>query len=645
MPDVSDVITGGVTDVGTLADKGPVTVLAFTPAKIGMPTLQTQDPYNPASPVGQAYIKYQQQSDAAAGAVAGMAGGGVGLATKAANTVAQGKSMLAAAQASADAKLEKDMSGIYSQLGLTPGAQSGAVLGLVQDINSGIQDVNARGKDILNKMDQGFLPDPIGWLVNQLELPYDIRARNTANINVLQRLQALHELSSFGQEQVNAAKALDTMDAVEKQLATNTIIRGEADASIAQAQFEASRIGIQAMSVRNSINQGQLNASIKLFDLQQDNNRMAITLNGQAIDLAKLDNDTYRTQLDRVQTLIRSESNERDKRQLQLAEANMQLNFSRDEREQKVLGMRVEELTLAKNRDEREGRVAALQTSIAEINLDDAQRKQAGIADVQQSLDKVTEVYNLNRMTYYQFAAMPDSPLKQFLASALTDPDTQRGMYGHDMIDSIDKMAAYRLKPPPGVGDFLGKIIAEDNKYVSVHKFELKGLSPQEQHVERQLNILKFVKDQNSNIGDTGNLFSPPPLAKMLEIPILGNNPIAADLKTLAATNPSLPSKVDDIFTFVADGMSKGKYTPSQGADFISNFYKSALQQVNSLTQVNRFGITGLKTSTGFNTTVHTGSLTSEHTDVSNRANVERLLTRMIVTKTMNEGIGVGILP
>lgn len=610
--------------------------------------LTTQNPYEPGSPLREYFDNFQRQGDAAKAAVPG-GGQGLATATQGAKTVLEGQTRLNTAQAAADAKLQRDNAEVMMRFGMTPGAESAAVLQMAAQIDKDSANLLMRDRQITQKLDQSFFDNPIEWLSNQFALPYDIAARNSVENTINATFENLHQRVSATNETFNINKQIDVIDANERMIATNTIAKGLSEQAIAEAQFKAAGLGIQAAGVRNAITKSQYDAAVAMQNEQVKYDTLRMSAVGQQIAVQESDNKTTETQLRIIDRQRADAKDDRERLHLTIAGLGLEYQRAQDEREQERLSLQIQknskELVIL-DQNELINRERITQEKIQSSN---ALEIQEGIAESQKRLDITLQTYHMPAMPYRQFLTLPDGPTKSFIAKGMLDPNVQKRIFGYDAanaLEEVKKLPSFTVLTPGEIENF--KFLNGQEAIVAQGKMQtMKSLSPEEKHVLIQGQIEKATKDIFMNIKDEGTPYSPPALSKALTSPYIENLPIMEYLKTIAVASPEYKLKAQDVITAVLEGITNNKYSPGAAAIMISDLYKGVQIMNNEIYQYQKFQLPSFSDKTGYRQTVQTGGALfgSQVIDLTNAAQVERALSFMIFKNSMRGATPAGIGP
>ena len=474
--------------------------------------------------------------------MAGMASGAAGTTASAANSEAQGQILIAKAQAVAASARQQTAAYNASILGETPGAPSDAVLNMISEITNSTTEALNQSKKIQALQDTSFWDDPLKWITNQVAIPFEQDTLTTMQNRATTAAKGLQELGAqFDQEQrindtVNVANADQVLAGQTKQFLA------EAQLKAAQAQMEASRVGLGAINVMAATTKDAFNANIDAARLQTSVIGAYTELHRAQLEdeNAPLRQATMQAKIDEITDLITNRN--------QTAEA-----------QQKFLGM----------------------ANMAMKNL--------GGGD--------------NAIPNVKAYEMLPAPVKSVLESAMYAPDASDGRIAATPSAALDVLnkASTVLQLPQGMqitqkmfNDTVNPSIAAYNKqYGNIRPFE--ALKPVEQQAVIQDGLDKFIAAQKAQVPATGGLFSPPTLSGTVKI-FSGTDDanvkqILVPLSIAAKADPTLPT---DPSLIMATGMrlvQSGTMSPQDFAAAASKIYQGSIVQMNQLKMFTRMAV------------------------------------------------------
>lgn len=289
----------------------------------------------------------------------------------------------------------------------------------------------------------------------------------------------------------------------------------------------------------------------------------------------------------------------------------------------------------------------ANELAIEQKNLLIEQRKGSLEAEqlLQGKLNTTTDILGMTRMGFKEFQLM-SGPMKASLEQMMVDPDIQQGRLGPNAATALDNVNNLNVPLTPGVNIIRGKLL--DIKNATAGADQLWGQKkPAEQQIAIQKNIEKAAQNESANIPAMGGLYSPAPLQKVLQIPIVQGTMLFKDLAPLGAVNAEYPTKADDIWKIAISNIQSGKASPAQMAQDISTIYKAINVDNSDIRQYRRFALSSQQT---HKTTVYLGTTwnSSKVIDMTSVPNLEAELTRNVIAaardKMMTSGL-TGVLP
>jgi hypothetical protein len=246
--------------------------------------------------------------------------------------------------AQANAKRQATIAGSTAAIGTNPEAASYLVTSLGESIVQGEKDLEGRHKMIQQKMDTPFLSDPVGWVVNQFTLPYDVAAYNNKALGVNRQESKLGAILKLTSEAGTAAAVVSEADALTRNAAINEKLYADARATVDKSRLEIARFGLQVVTTRDALTKTQFDAVLGLHNAQIANANLVINKDAneraearfQDIEKPQLKISQDQLQLNREQVLIaferlglEREAGERALEQLGINKA--QLKISQDQ--------------------------------------------------------------------------------------------------------------------------------------------------------------------------------------------------------------------------------------------------------------------------------------------------------------------------
>lgn len=302
-----------------------------------------------------------------------------------------------------------------------------------------------------------------------------------------------------------------------------------------------------------------------------------------------------------------------DQVQLMVAANNAEANYQRLEMD-KAAAIRAE-MSLQLQKEEAAYRRA------------DKQERDEDIAYQQRKLDRVTETAGMNKISVRELKGM-NPKTREFLEAAMFDPDFQSGKLGANTAVAIQRANQYLPSLPAGM-DYLRDIIMDITAKTPTKNPGYERLSPAEQLALQQKDIETKRKAELESIPPTKGFYSPPPLAKILELPMVKVLPIAAVLASYATT-PEYPTDPSMIWKAVDGMVATGKLTSAQAAANLDVMF-AQVQVANNTDRIyKRLAIEMLSDKTGYKMTTYTGAGwgSAQVVDYRNRAQMENIFER-----------------
>lgn len=253
---------------------------------------------------------------------------------------------------------------------------------------------------------------------------------------------------------------------------------------------------------------------------------------------------------------------------------------------------------------------------------------------LQTKLNNVTDILGMSRIGFKEFQLMSGA-MKASLEQMMVDPDIQQGRLGPNAAQALDNVNNLNAPLTPGVNLIRSKLL--DIKNATAGSDQLwSQKKPAEQQLVVQKNIEAAAKKEAANIPVSGGMYSPAPLQKVLQIPVVQETMIYKDLAPLGAASAEYPTKADDIWKIAISNIAEGKATPAQMAQDISRIYRAINVDNSDIRQYRRFA---LPSQTTHKTTVYlgTGWNTSKVIDMTSVSQLEAELTRNFLAIKANE--------
>jgi hypothetical protein len=563
-------------------------------------------------------------------AASGGGGGGQGLATATAGTqqTAQAEADIATLQGAAAAKLQADNQAAAARYGMLPGAGSLNVVAISEHLKNLEERILGEQEDLRGTLNQSFLDNPVQWIVNQFKIPHMARIQMQDEATYQQQSDVLTSMAAHTEEAFKVNAGVDTANATAMAVALSSKAFGQAKERLAQDQFEAAKIGIEATNVRLAATRDQFEASVQFNNAI--NQKTDIGIKQQQLQISQQE---FELQGRRFTADQEQRAKELDISYKRLDQENTKIGI-----EQQQLAINDNRLQIEKDQNARQAALAPFQLLLEQTQSADAVIRAQSKADLQQKLNAALVMSNMNPMTVDQYIALPDTKRKQFLADQMMDPNLQGGQYGFNATDAVRRVNSYEIPLPSGV-DYVRNKLTDymQNAITQVGPQLFKTLPLEDQNAKIQGSIQASLAREMNNIPDTGGMFSPPPLLSTVKIPAVFSTDIGKALLPLANGNPQYATKSQDIYAMAATMIHEGKLTVGQAADQISQIYTAIATDVSNQRQYQRFQVVGPSKESGFKQTVLTGGFSSSTTvDNTNAGAVATTLQRMLY----NQGAG-----
>ena len=164
----------------------------------------------------------------------------------------------------AAAKEQADNAAAAAHFGTNPDAASYIMATLGDRIISDENDIVGRRQMISEKMNQGFLDNPMQWLTNQITLPMDVYAANVKIAGVNQDLDTIHQLQQATREQAATNSIIDQANAATLAERNNEWLATQAQMALGQSQQKLAQLGIQGATLKDAQSKTQLEAMFQL---------------------------------------------------------------------------------------------------------------------------------------------------------------------------------------------------------------------------------------------------------------------------------------------------------------------------------------------------------------------------------------------
>lgn len=174
-------------------------------------------------------------------------------------TEAQGKVAETTANEQAAIKLKSDTQNIMTAMGVNPGVAGSTFATYSKAMTDRADQILTDQKELEGRTRVGIFDNPIQWLVNQFDIPFEREKLNTEIASQKTDAETLANLQTNASDQVRLATAADTGASAERLAGQTQQIAGAALSTAATAQEKASQFGLQYSSVRNAIDQDAFN--------------------------------------------------------------------------------------------------------------------------------------------------------------------------------------------------------------------------------------------------------------------------------------------------------------------------------------------------------------------------------------------------
>lgn len=208
----------------------------------------------------------------------------------------------------------------------------------------------------------------------------------------------------------------------------------------------------------------------------------------------------------------------------------------------------------------------------------DFETKQKGIAEFQLLLDRVTGMFNMDRVTVEMFNTNPAA--QKILMPLLSNPALLTGRYGDTPAAALNTTVNMPL--PPGNDITRNILVSEQNRLITSKGPTWKGLGEESQNAQLDAALTAKAVGERNNIPITGGMYSAPPIKAVLTMAGLVNEEktgyrqtLLNDLVPLAQANPDAAFNPDDLMAAAIKRINAGTATVDQMATEISQIYKA----------------------------------------------------------------------
>lgn len=572
-----------------------------------------------------------QKSTTAGWAAAGSAGQGASLIEQGKNTINASDMMELLARKANDAK-------VYEMFGTNPYNPTKIAI-LAQETAAMEDDIRGQQSMIRDKMKVGFLDNPLQWIVNQITLPFDIEAVNNSIANRNDEYEVIHKLALSTSEgvQADAAAAYNTSTAKLQGLAMENA--GVALQQSADATFKAVSAGISGANVSGNLADTEYKGIL-------EGNRYY-----QGIRQFGTQTEFEKARLE-LSTLQFSTSSDLEKQRFGFTKeqfaTNLALEKQRFELDQKRFNLSESATQFTENLQAsaamRAAESHAVQMELGNLQAGDAQAKNYARADLNNRLGQAGVMMGIKAPTIEELQLMSDGKVKAAWMDLMQQPDIQRGVYGLTPTSAMDLASTLKAQLAPGnavLFNQLSKIAAAKIASMGVLA---KQYTPEQLTYEKDTAIKLAASSSLASIADTGDIYSPAPLRKILAIPAVAASPLAPGLSVLANSKTdadgTYPTRSVDIIG-AANALllePNSQYTPSDMAGIVNGIFKSIASNTDSLKQFNRLALPTIAAEGKYNITVdkQNGSYGHETINGLNRAQLETYFTRFLINQQMN---------
>ncbi len=666
---------------GSAADLvGPVGDVTYNPIH-GQPASGVTGPNNsgignnPNNGMGTVdasqYLGQIQGSVADAKNAANAGWGAAASASTGAGQIAAGQNIIDASTMMTQLQRRADDARVYAMFGTNPEAPTKIAI-LAKETSDLEDQLRQQTAMIRDKQKLNFLDNPVQWLVNQVTLPFDFDAANTIKGNIDQELDVIHKLNMSTSEGVQADAAAAYNTSTQLLVGTSMKNLGQAQASAADAMQRAASTGVAGAGTVGQLSTagfatGELDVTkLGLSQLQLtntvdiENRRLALSTlsfeTATALDKARY--GLSKEQFDFNKTVETNRMNV-DAARLDLAQKQFAFSQGIESSRLDIEGQRLaqEKINSAftqlmqSHADARATEQHAVAMDIQKLSLGTDQEKVYARQDMNNRLQQVATLMGTKPFTIDEVMMMQDGRQKQTLMSLAQQPDIQSGTYGVTPTDSINTIVSQKARLDPGPGALYSKLV-KITEAETLHQGLLAKQYTPEQELALKNDAIKnaeIASYKNIRDSDSGDLYAPTSLRKVLAIPEVAATSLAAPLSVIANTSDRsgavVPTRSEDIIAAAkAKILTPGSgYTPAMAAAEVNTIFSAMVKEIDTRNQFQRFGMSTLESGHAYNTAVSavSGFRSTEVVDTLNKAQMTTYFTRFATQNLMNKGAGI----
>lgn len=403
---------------------------------------------------------------------------------------------------------------VQGRFGTTPGHPSDLRMMLSSSIQSEALDVHNQRQAINAKLSQGFLDNPVQWLINQVTVPFDLDTLRSKRAGMDQDLEVLHELDRRTQEEVTNIAASTFSLSSGKAAALSQVALGQATQIAGEAGMRVGGILTGVAGVGDKFAGTEFTAAATLLHtevaIDENSYKKVVTL--QASALAQ-EEGKFRLEI------LNSQSTDLNKK--------MVADAALDARVDKLNNLAGTKFTNFKE-------LAA---------LPDGREKTALLGLVL------------------------DPNFQQGNALSLIGPS-----------EAVQLVNKFNLPlNGPGEQLLRQKLTQAESAFINANRTLWKTYPPEVQNVMLNNELKTLTQNELKDIQSTKGYYSPPSLATTLLLPGIAGTKLSTMLLPLAQNKDGTPTpyatEAKDVIAAAGNLISTGKATPAEMGKEVANFY------------------------------------------------------------------------
>ena len=470
-----------------------------------------------------------------------------------------------------------------ASFGTNPNDSSYVIHELGGKIRESILATEARREKVQADLDASFFDDPLAWLGAQVTLPLNQASLELHENRTTSLVKSLANLQNLTLEQGKINAAVNEASSTELLAAQNKLIMSRAAKEAAAAGAQLARLGIDKITMRRALTMDQFDSMIRANDV-----------------------------------VMRVQNADMERTRLELAQNNEARAARNEVRQEKLFQLQIK----AKEEDD------------------------AAKEELQKGINHASAILGFRPIGVREYLSMAEAnPIKRSIDGFMFSQDAAFNRLGSNPAQALGRANSIPVQLPAAQEDTRQKLMQVQAAIVSQEAALWKSYTPDVREQKINEGMQDYVKKQQANIPSTGSIYSPPPLASVVNIPVFANNPVVEKLRALA-TNPNYPTNAEDV---VLAGLAviREQTPPGQKPDInlvniiannIAFIYQGIIVDNNTLRQYTKFALPGLDTElTGFKTSITSPGIGGTRTDVVNMASKEALAAYMLRRMPMED--------